>query len=32
MYGDNTSIMEGMIIMLIEKRGGMIGVVFKGEL
>ena len=32
MYGDNKSIMEAMIITLIEKRGGMIGVVFKGEL
>ena len=32
MYRENKSIMEGMITMLIEKRGGMIGVGFQGKL
>ena len=32
MYRENKSIMEGMITMLIEKKGGMVGLSFKGEL
>lgn len=32
MYRDNESVIKGAIIMFIEKRGGMFGKGFKGEL